>query len=67
MSNDGPIWASRGWPDVYLETNAGTSVEETACRIEDASRTEPAKLPVFLLSQESESLVVPMKSPGSAK
>ena len=33
----------------------------------NASRTEPAKLLVFLLSQESESLVVPMKSPGSGK
>jgi hypothetical protein len=33
----------------------------------NASKTEPAKLLVFLLSQESESLVVPMKSPGSGK
>lgn len=33
----------------------------------NASRTEPAKLLVFLLSQESESLVVPMKSSGSGK
>ncbi|OQW31629.1 MAG: cupin [Nitrospira sp. SG-bin1] len=33
----------------------------------NASKTEPAKLLVFLLSQESESLVMPMKSPGSAK
>ena len=31
----------------------------------NASKTEPAKLLVFLLSQESESLVVRMKSPGS--
>ncbi|MCS6288485.1 MAG: cupin domain-containing protein [Nitrospira sp.] len=33
----------------------------------NASKTEPAKLLVFLLSQESESLVVPMKSPGRVK
>jgi len=33
----------------------------------NASKTEPAKLLVFLLSQESEPLVVPMKSPGSGK
>jgi quercetin dioxygenase-like cupin family protein len=33
----------------------------------NASATEPAKLLVFLLSQESESLVVPMKSSGSGK
>ena len=33
----------------------------------NASTTEPAKLLVFLLSQESEPLVVPMKSPGSGK
>lgn len=33
----------------------------------NASKTEPAKLLVFLLSQESESLVVPMKSPDSGK
>lgn len=33
----------------------------------NASKTKPAKLLVFLLSQESESLVVPMKSPGSGK
>jgi quercetin dioxygenase-like cupin family protein len=33
----------------------------------NASKTEPARLLVFLLSQESESLVVPMKSPGSGK
>ena len=33
----------------------------------NASKTEPAKLLVFLLSQESESLVVPMKSPGGGK
>jgi len=31
----------------------------------NASMTEPAKLLVFLLSQESEPLVVPMKSSGS--
>lgn len=33
----------------------------------NASKTEPAKLLVFLLSQESEPLVVPMKSSGSGK
>jgi len=33
----------------------------------NASKTEPAKLLVFLLSQENEPLVVPMKSPGSGK
>lgn len=33
----------------------------------NASKTEPAKLLVFLLSPESEPLVVPMKSPGSGK
>lgn len=33
----------------------------------NASKTEPAKLLVFLLSQEGESLVIPMKSPGSGK
>jgi quercetin dioxygenase-like cupin family protein len=33
----------------------------------NASKTEPAKLLVFLLSQEGESLVVPMKSPDSGK
>jgi quercetin dioxygenase-like cupin family protein len=33
----------------------------------NASKTEPARLLVFLLSQESESLVVPMQSPGSGK
>ena len=33
----------------------------------NASTTEPAKLLVFLLSQESEPLVVPMKSSGSGK
>ncbi len=33
----------------------------------NGSKTEPAKLLVFLLSQESEPLVVPMKSPGSGK
>ena len=33
----------------------------------NASTTEPAKLLVFLLSQEGESLVVPMKLPGSGK
>lgn len=33
----------------------------------NASKTEPAKLLVFLLSQESEALVVPLKSPGSGK
>jgi quercetin dioxygenase-like cupin family protein len=33
----------------------------------NASKTEPAKLLVFLLSQESESLVVPMKSSSSGK
>ncbi len=33
----------------------------------NASKTEPAKLLVFMLSQESEPLVVPMKSPGSGK
>ena len=33
----------------------------------NASKTEPAKLLVFLLSQESEPLVVPMKSPGDGK
>ena len=33
----------------------------------NASKTKPAKLLVFLLSQESESLVVPMNAPGSEK
>jgi len=33
----------------------------------NASKTEPAKLLVFLLSQEGESLVLPMKSTGSGK
>lgn len=33
----------------------------------NASKTEAAKLLVFLLSQEGESLVMPMKSPGSGK
>lgn len=33
----------------------------------NASKTEPAKLLVFLLSQEGESLVMPMKSPDSGK
>lgn len=33
----------------------------------NASATEPAKLLVFLLSQEGESIKVPMKSPGSGK
>ena len=33
----------------------------------NASKTEPAKLLVFLLSQESESLFVPMKSPDSGR
>jgi quercetin dioxygenase-like cupin family protein len=32
-----------------------------------ASKTEPAKLLVFLLSQEAESLVVPVKSPDSGR
>ena len=33
----------------------------------NASKTEPAKLLVFLLSQEGESLVTPLKSPDSGK
>ena len=33
----------------------------------NASKTEPARLLVFLLSQEGESLVMPMKSPDSGK
>jgi len=33
----------------------------------NASKTEPAKLLVFLLSQEGESLKVPMKSPDSGR
>jgi quercetin dioxygenase-like cupin family protein len=33
----------------------------------NASKTEPAKLLVFLLSQEGESLFVPMKSPDSRR
>lgn len=33
----------------------------------NASKTEPARLLVFQLSQEGESLVVPMKSPDSEK
>lgn len=33
----------------------------------NASKTETAKLLVFLLSQEGESLVVPMTSPGNGK
>ena len=33
----------------------------------NASATEPAKLLVCLLSQKSESLVMPMKSPGGGK
>jgi quercetin dioxygenase-like cupin family protein len=33
----------------------------------NASKTEPAKLLVFLLSQEGESIKVPMKSPGSGR
>ena len=33
----------------------------------NASKTKPAKLLVFLLSQESESLVVPMNAPGREK
>lgn len=33
----------------------------------NASKTEPAKLLVFLLSQEGESLVAPLKSPDSGK
>ena len=33
----------------------------------NASKTEPAKLLVFLLSQEGESLIVPMKSHDSGR
>jgi quercetin dioxygenase-like cupin family protein len=33
----------------------------------NASKTEPAKLLVFLLSQEGESIKAPMKSPNSAR
>ena len=33
----------------------------------NASKTEPARLLVFMLSQEGESLVVPMKSTDSGK
>jgi len=33
----------------------------------NASKTKPAKLLVFLLSQEGESIKVPMKSPGSGR
>jgi quercetin dioxygenase-like cupin family protein len=33
----------------------------------NASKTEPAKLLVFLLSQEGESIKVPMKSPHSGR
>ena len=33
----------------------------------NASKTEPARLLVFLLSHESESLVVPIKSPDSGR
>ena len=33
----------------------------------NASKTEPAKLLVFLLSQEGESIKAPMKSPDSAR
>lgn len=33
----------------------------------NASKTEPAKLLVFFLSQEGEALVIPIKSPGNGK
>ncbi|MDX2251238.1 MAG: cupin domain-containing protein [Nitrospira sp.] len=57
-----------GMPITYTK---GQSWYESPKRLhvisKNASKTEPAKLLVFLLSLESEPLVVPMKSPGSGK